>query len=426
MYPEHGNLTWILSLLLLSGVLSNEWKVEYQPSVCAVKGSSVVIPCSFYYPKGEKVQEVKWGQESKDIYKGHFIFDSASNNQSSRFQYIGDKLQNCSLKINPVEHNIADKYIFRFITKSPTGQWTGTGGSTLKIVDLKTSVTNTSGHGATKEGDSVNVTCRNSCDGGDVSSAFIWLKNGESIHKGPSLYWRDISPSNSGNYTCSLEAHNGTTSRVVNINVEYGPKNTSVSVRPSTEVDVGSNVILTCSSRANPPVENYSWFKVDEDDVIIVENKSELHFREFSLAAGGRYLCSATNKHGSQNSTMVTLKVKAHFPYISIIASAAAALLIVAAVVIAVRSLCFRFNEKRAREPEADHVGDQQNTVYLNWPIPDNSNEGNPCEGEQIETVYTNIDFNTKRKSDMQQQMDSHSNDEGAIYSMLQFPGSYS
>ncbi|XP_053299255.1 B-cell receptor CD22 [Pleuronectes platessa] len=418
MYTEHRDLTWILSLLLLSGVLCNEWKVEYQPNVCAVKGSSVVIPCSFDYPGGI-VQQVMWGHESKDIFDGPFIFDSASNNQPSVYQYIGDQSHNCSLKINPGKHNITGKYTFRFITKSPTGKWTGQEGSILKIVDLKTSVTNTSGHGAIKEGDSVNVTCRNGCDGADASSAFIWFKNGELIHEGPSLYWRNMSPSNSGNYTCSLKAHRGTTSGVVNINVEHGPKNTSVSVRPSTEVDVGSSLTLTCSSRANPPVEKYSWFKVDDGDIVSGENKSELHFSEVSLAAGGQYLCRATNRHGSQNSTMVTLKVKAHFPYIIVIATAAAALLIVAAIVIALR----RCKEKRAREPEADHEEDQQNTLYLNWPIPDNSAEGYPCVGDKTETLYTTIDFNLKRKSNTQQQTDSHSNDEGAIYSLLQFPG---
>ncbi|XP_062263237.1 myelin-associated glycoprotein-like [Platichthys flesus] len=411
MYTEHRDLTWILSLLLLSGVHCNEWNVKYQPSVCAVKGSSVVIPCSFNYPKEEKVQRVMWGHGSKDIFDGPFIFDSASNNQSPVYQYKGDKLHNCSLKINPGKHNITGKYTFRFTTKSPAGKWIGKEGSTLKIVDLKTSVINTSGHGATKEGDSVNVTCRNGCDGADASSAFIWLKNGERIQEGPSLYWRNISLLNSGNYSCSLKGHSGTTSGVVNINVEYGPKNTSVSVRPSTEVDVGSSVTLTCSSRANPPVEKYSWFKVDDGDIVLGENKSELHFREVSIAAGGQYLCSATNRHGSQNSTMVTLKVKAHFPYIIVIATAAAALLVVAAIVIALR----RCKEKRAREPEADHEEDQQNMLYLNWPMPDNSTEGNPCEGDKTETVYTTIDFNLKRKSNTQQQTYSHSNDEGAI-----------
>ncbi|XP_069380893.1 carcinoembryonic antigen-related cell adhesion molecule 6-like [Paralichthys olivaceus] len=421
MFTEHRNLTWTLRLLLLSGVFCKEWNVKYQDSVCAVKGSAVVIPCSFDYPEKEKVKDVMWGHEKYNIFEGPFIWTGMSND-SSRFQYIGNKLHNCSLIIKQVEHNDTGKYAFRFITKSKNGKWTGAEGSILKIVDLQTVVTNTDRHGAIKEGDSVNVTCRKSCDGGNISSAFIWIKNGKSIYEGPSLYWRDISPANSGNYTCSLKAHSETTSGVVNINVEYGPKNTSGSVRPSTEVDDGSNFILTCSSSANPPVENYTWFKVDDDkDIKIVGDKSELHFREVSVAAGGRYLCSATNRHGSQNSTIVTLKVKAHFPYIFILATAAAALLIVAAVIAVTR-----FNKKRAEKPEADHVEDQQetpsNTLYLNWPRSENSNEGNQCEEQNIECVYTTIDFNTKRKSNMRRQMDSHNNDEGVIYSMVQFP----
>ena len=192
-----------------------------------MKGSSVVIPCSFYYPNEERVQEVKWVHESKDIYEGPFVFDSASENQSSVFQYIGNKLHNCSLKINPVQHNIAGNYMFRFITNSPTGKWTGEEGSTLKIVGkfpvlfrfMKSWNCESSAvesvefvskaafcfyrsenvgdkHEWSDKGRGLLWTwpVERACDGGAVSSAFIWFKNGESIHEGPSLYWGHISP----------------------------------------------------------------------------------------------------------------------------------------------------------------------------------------------------------------------------------------
>ncbi len=88
-----------------------------------------------------------------------------------------------------------------------------------------------------------------------------------------------------------------------------GPKNTSVSVRPSTEVDAGSNITLICSSHANPPVENYTWFKIG-DDIMYVG-----HQPVFLSGDGGQYFCSATNKHGSQNSSVVTLKIKGELIY---------------------------------------------------------------------------------------------------------------
>lgn len=91
-----------------------------------------------------------------------------------------------------------------------------------------------------------------------------------------------------------------------------------MSVRPSTEVDAGRNITLICSSRANPPVENYTWFKTDDDNIAAVG-----HQPVFVTGDGGHYLCSATNKHGSHNSSVVTLttllKVKGKLIYMLII-----------------------------------------------------------------------------------------------------------
>lgn len=71
------------------------------------------------------------------------------------------------------------------------------------------------------------------------------------------------------------------------------------------EVDMGSNFTLTCSSQANPPVERYVWFEVNGDEMVAVENHSVLVSSD-----EGQFFCRASNKHGSQNSSVVTLKIK--------------------------------------------------------------------------------------------------------------------
>ncbi|XP_042248308.1 B-cell receptor CD22-like [Thunnus maccoyii] len=345
-----------------------------------------------------------------------FIFESKSRNNSSKFQYIGDKHHNCSLKIHHVEHNDGGKYAFRFITDSEQGKWIALRGSTLKVVDLNVSVKKPHGNEMMKEGESVNLICINSCDGINISSAFTWFKNGEPINEGPVLYLSNMSSTSSGNYTCSLKTHTGTTSGVININVEYGPKNTSVSIRPSTEVDVGSNVTLICCSHANPPVENYTWFKIyDNDDIIDVGHQPELHFREFYPGDGGQYLCSATNKHGSQNSSVVMLKMKVSGSTITrdvLIIATIAVLLIVTSVIAIIR--------KWKTAPKTECEEDIQNAVYVNWSIFHNnqSQEGNQFEGGTVEPIYTAVNFTAIRKSNMEQQMDSHT-DEGVIYSRV-------
>uniref|UniRef100_A0A3B4ZB80 Ig-like domain-containing protein n=1 Tax=Stegastes partitus TaxID=144197 RepID=A0A3B4ZB80_9TELE len=313
----------------VSGIFCRTYRVRYRRQhICAVKGSSVVFRCSFFYPDGERVQTVKWGHERHSIYAGPFIYDSELNNASSRFEYIGNRHHNCSLKIHQVEHNDAGKYTFRFTTDSRGGKWTGGG-------DLSMVVSKPNGKETMKEGDSVNLTCVNSCD--KLSSEFTWFKNGENITEGPVLHLRNMSVTNSGNYTCSLKSHTGTAPPVKHIDVECeywtraattqsltqrmrkklnsgflsdGPKNTSASVEPSAKADAGSNVTLICSSHANPPVENYTWFKIYDNDIIAVGQQHEYRFNEVSQGDDGQYFCRATNKHGSQNSSVIALEIK--------------------------------------------------------------------------------------------------------------------
>ncbi|KAK2833426.1 hypothetical protein Q5P01_017315 [Channa striata] len=364
MDTAHKNLSWTLTLLLLTGVLCNEWKVQYkQLEVCAVKGSFAVIPCSFYYPNAAKVQSVKWTHERNNIYTGPFIFDS---------------------------------------------------GPRLRVVDLKIFVPNKNENETMKEGDSVNLTCINACD----SSALTWFKNGEVINKGPGLYFSNISSTDSGNYTCSLKTQPGVTSRIININVEYGPKNTSVSVRPSMEVRAGSDITLLCSSDANPAVKNYTWFKMGHGNEI-VGNGSKLHFREIHPRDGGQFLCRVSNKHGSQKSAIVSIKVKAYSSSLTrnVLIIATVAALLVGTTVIAIR----RLNKKRSALRTSQETDDIQNPVYVNWPMFENNQpqQENHGEGKTTELIYASVDFSTNIKLEMQPQEDSHDDRDDVIYSTV-------
>lgn len=158
MHIEHRNSTWTLMLLSLSGkhnspisfdvllkllqsernpslsgVLCSAWKVEYhQQRVCAVKGSSVVILCSFYHPDNLSARKVMWGHVKPHRLKGRFISDSDVRKVTTRFQYIGDKRHNCSLKIHQVERNDAGKYTVRLNNK--ISRRPGNVSPTLKVV----------------------------------------------------------------------------------------------------------------------------------------------------------------------------------------------------------------------------------------------------------------------------------------------------
>lgn len=77
----------------------------------------------------------------------------------------------------------------------------------------------TSGNESVKEGDSVTLTCSNGCDSGGLPS-FTWLRDGRPVGEGPVLRLANVSHTDSGNYSCSLDAQRRPASEVITIDAE--------------------------------------------------------------------------------------------------------------------------------------------------------------------------------------------------------------
>lgn len=88
------------------------------------------------------------------------------------------------------------------------------------------------------------------------------------------------------------------------------PKNTSVLARPSTVIDAGSSLTLTCSSQANPAVENYTWYRINAADAWETRSGPSYIIPEVSLRASGQYYCEARNRIGVHSSPVLTVKVR--------------------------------------------------------------------------------------------------------------------
>ncbi|XP_021475476.1 myelin-associated glycoprotein-like [Oncorhynchus mykiss] len=87
------------------------------------------------------------------------------------------------------------------------------------------------------------------------------------------------------------------------------PKNTSVSVSPSSSVAEGSSVALTCSSNANPAVNNYTWYRVEGWEKDIVGSEENLNIFNVTRLSNEQYYCEAQNVHGLQNSEAINIDV---------------------------------------------------------------------------------------------------------------------
>ncbi|CAL8236555.1 unnamed protein product [Boreogadus saida] len=99
---------------------------------------------------------------------------------------------------------------------------------------------------------------------------------------------------------------NRTAESVVTLNVSYSPKDTQASVSPPT-VSLGSVVNLTCTSRANPPVLRFTWFRSSAEGPLNVSDGSLYSFNVSSYR--GIYYCVATNPLGNQTSKEIKLTI---------------------------------------------------------------------------------------------------------------------
>ncbi|XP_040905184.1 sialoadhesin-like [Toxotes jaculatrix] len=96
----------------------------------------------------------------------------------------------------------------------------------------------------------------------------------------------------------------------VTLSVSYTPKDTSASISPPGGVSAGTQVNLTCSSRANPPISHFTWFKQIPGGSI---NVSEGDVYGFNATDEGVYFCVATNALGDQTSPTIRLNLNGKY-----------------------------------------------------------------------------------------------------------------
>ncbi|XP_023190426.1 B-cell receptor CD22-like [Xiphophorus maculatus] len=160
----------------------------------------------------------------------------------------------------------------------------------------------------TVEGSKVTLTC--SSDANPAAKYNIYRVNedqhGQLVSTEIQPVFSSIQVSDSGRYYCAAGNDLGSrTSPSIDINVKYGPKNCSVSVKPSGAVEEGNPVTLTCTSDANPAA-NYTWYKENK----IIANGSEVfHVLAVGSEHRGSYSCKAQNLHGECNSSSRFLDV---------------------------------------------------------------------------------------------------------------------
>ncbi|XP_051544916.1 B-cell receptor CD22-like isoform X15 [Myxocyprinus asiaticus] len=158
--------------------------------------------------------------------------------------------------------------------------------------------------GSVLEGRSVTLTCIS--DGNPVN--YSWYRDTEEhlkhLQTGQNLTIIKTDPTHSGRYYCTAQNQYGTQNSSVLLDIQYAPKNTSVTINPSGSVLEGRSVTLTCISDGNPDV-SYSWYRDTEEHLKYLQTGDTLDIVKTDPTHSGRYYCTAENKHGEQNSSVL-------------------------------------------------------------------------------------------------------------------------
>ncbi|KAM9495004.1 sialoadhesin-like [Clarias gariepinus] len=166
--------------------------------------------------------------------------------------------------------------------------------------------------GDTVEGDSVTLSC--SSDANPPVLTYTWFKKRAAANTllttGQNYSISDINSQHSGLYYCTahnqLGQHNSTPTL---LDVLYSPKNTRAVILSSGDTVEGDSVTLSCSSNANPPVLNYTWFKQRAAADTLLKTGQNYSISDISSQHRGLYYCTAHNQLGQHNSTPTLLDV---------------------------------------------------------------------------------------------------------------------
>ncbi|XP_064176314.1 B-cell receptor CD22-like [Anguilla rostrata] len=323
-----GAERFILIGCLLQGALGSNWAVWMPQSIEALIGSCVLIPCRFEIPSeyDSNLSEIQASVNGKWKKDETIVFDSSSQSASSlQGKITGDLLQkNCTTVLENLTMNYHGHYKFRLECNNRL-KYNFEQSVQINITDSPPKPKIPIKRVEVMEGTSVSLSCSAAAPCPKLPPNLTWtprlndsvehLQENEDqtkfvssvltftashLHHGQKITCRAL-------YTLQKRDTQRRSKASMILKVRYAPKNTSVSVSPSGSVLEGSSVTLTCSSNANPAVQNYTWYKVNGTEMNTVGTGQNLTFNVTESSGNERYYCEAQNEHGKEKSKTVQL-----------------------------------------------------------------------------------------------------------------------
>ncbi|XP_064805689.1 B-cell receptor CD22-like isoform X1 [Oncorhynchus masou masou] len=420
--PE--NMFFLIGLFI-SGVLASfgrrDLMVTMPDRLDVLTGSCVQLPCSFDVPeqhnnifKATIPTFGVWIKKYSDVYQypGNVIFHSNGKVKIYQGKITGNMSQNnCTTVFFNVTTNYTDKYYFR-IDGQPYRATDPVKSVEIVVRDLPSSPVLTVS-GEVKDGIPVSLNCSAIAPCPEHPPELTWtlptqFTSENQLQENPDqtksvLSTVTFTPSylhHEKNITCTAVYPVGTSNKTAEhnmmLNVSFSPKDTSASISPTDPVLVGSCVNLTCSSTANPPVTNFTWFQISEFETTQVAS-GQSYTLNVTVGDGGLYYCEGRNSHGCGKSNEVQLAIKGQEePKTSMVSGVAAgtlgAILLLSLISLFVWRRNSRLHDGLERTDNSQGQNSPVGTVCTNQATAGEEPE-EPAEDQPEEIHYGDIDF---------------------------------
>ncbi|XP_055367776.1 hemicentin-2-like isoform X2 [Betta splendens] len=261
-------------------------------SICAVKGSSVEISCTYNSYSGS-ITSKYWFRSDSSLQ-----WQSSSQPQdlrTGRVQVLEAATGGSTLRISDVTETDSGQYGFTF--RAGGFEWgRSLSGPSLTVTALQVQVNRVMAIDPSSV--HVELKCQSSCR--PRSSSYVWFQNGSPTGS-TTLYFTTWI--NSGdNFSCAFEGHENLCSPLV-----YAPKAPLLKLSPSGDILENSPVTLTCSSDANPAA-NYTWYRDSHPE--FTHEGPQLVFSSIQSNHSGRFYCEAENQLGRRRSESISVDVR--------------------------------------------------------------------------------------------------------------------
>ncbi|XP_073513703.1 sialic acid-binding Ig-like lectin 13 isoform X2 [Phyllobates terribilis] len=301
------------------GSVCQRW--TFPSSITALIGSCVEIPCTYHPAESSGVSSPVWYLYTRRDYPQILNTKDSTYirlNYKDRTSLVPGN-NSCSLRIDPVKREDGGEYYYPGIAEDRKINAADIHSRYVLLSVTDKDEVQLSGPGIMTEGKATTIQCgvEHACRSSPPS--LQWNKPGQVHNQSKVIFggsWREESwltyiPSYVDDGTtiwCTATYPNGqTTVGSGTLNINYAPKNVTITVISMGELMEGSDVTLECNRFSKPPVNKYEWFK-GKDKTKLPETGRRITVRNVTKDED-LYSCAAINDVGRGESALTEIPV---------------------------------------------------------------------------------------------------------------------